>query len=253
MLTKFQDISIGNILVSDDTTHLTGALRQKERKGFIIDLDHAKRATDSSGRRTRTGTLIFMAPDTMSGKGMACLKRDLISFFFVLLWAATITPGRQLDSKSKLPIELWNEGSFKAIAHLKDAHLHGKKFGREIIRHLDPKFLNDLLFVTLLDRINHQLESKPSPFTMGEQMTLSQERQSEILQKEEDDEGEPSYLEIMRFFDEYLGQNGEGDYGVKEMEKIDDRAEGKVDSAIGTAARAAKAGRRKEIGGNTQH
>lgn len=55
----------------------------------------------------------------------------------------------------------------------------------------------------------------------------------------------------MRFFDEYLGQKGEGDYGVKELEKIDDRAEGKVYRAIGTAARAAKAERRKEMGGNT--
>lgn len=49
MLTKFQDISIGNILVSDDTKHLTGALRQKERQGFLIDLNHAKRAKDSAG------------------------------------------------------------------------------------------------------------------------------------------------------------------------------------------------------------
>lgn len=51
-----------------------------------------------------------MAPKTMLGIGMASLKRDLISIFFVLLWAATITLGRQLDSKSKLAIELWNEG-----------------------------------------------------------------------------------------------------------------------------------------------
>lgn len=82
----------------------------KERQGFIIDLNHANRAKYSPGRRTRTGTLIFMAPKTMLGIGMASLKRDLISFFFVLLWAATITLGRQLDSKSKLAIELWNEG-----------------------------------------------------------------------------------------------------------------------------------------------
>lgn len=119
MLTKFQDISIGNILVSDDTTHLTGALRQKERKGFIIDFNRAKRATDLSGRLNRTGTLIFMAPKTILGIGMASLKRDLISCFFVLLWAATSTPGRQLDSRSKLPIELCFEGSFLTIAQRK--------------------------------------------------------------------------------------------------------------------------------------
>ena len=57
----------------------------------------------------------------------------------------------------------------------------------------------------------------------------------------------------MGFFDEYLGEKGEGDYGVKELAKIDDRAEGKVDRAIETAVRAAKAERRKEISGNTRH
>ena len=111
---------IGDILVSDDTRYLTGALRKQDRKGFMIDLDNAKRATDSSGRRTRTGALIFMAPDSMLGIGMASLKRDLISFLFVLFWAATITPGRQLDPKTKLPIELWNQGSFRTVAHQKE-------------------------------------------------------------------------------------------------------------------------------------
>ena len=253
MLTKFQDVSIGNILVSDDTTHLTGALRQMERKGFIIDLDHAKRATDSSGRRTKTGTLIFMASNTILAIGMASLKKDLISFFFVLPWAATITPGRQLDSKSKLPVELWNEGSFLTIAQWKNWDLKEQKLNRIIINCLDPKFWNDMLFVTLLECINDQLESKTTPFTICEKITLSEEQKSEIRQKEEDDQGEPSYLKIMRFFDEYLGQEGESDYGAKELEKINDRAEGKVDRAIGTAARAAKAERRKGIGGNTRY
>ena len=74
MLTNPQDVSIGNILASDDTTYLTGALRKQDRKGFIIDLDNAKRATDLSGRRIRTGTLIFMAPKSMLGIGMASKK-----------------------------------------------------------------------------------------------------------------------------------------------------------------------------------
>ena len=40
-------------------TYLTGALRKQNRKGFIIDLDNAKRATDLSGRRTRNRNLDF--------------------------------------------------------------------------------------------------------------------------------------------------------------------------------------------------
>ena len=106
MLTNPQDVSIGNILAFDDTTYLTGALRQQDRKGSMIDLDNAKRVTDLSGRRTRTGTLDFRAPNAMLGIGMASLKRDLISFLFILLWAAIITPERQFDQKTKLPIEL---------------------------------------------------------------------------------------------------------------------------------------------------
>lgn len=224
MLTNAQDVSIGNILASDDTTYLTGGLRKQDRKGFIIDLDNAKRVTDSSGRRTRTGALMFMAPDSILGIGMACLKRDLISFLFVLLWAATITPGRQLDPKTKLPIELWKEGSFMTIAQRKEWDLQAGNFRKRIIQSLDPSFSKDLPFVKLLFCINRKLTTRSTPFSLHEQITLSEEEESAVLQKVEDDQGEPYYKEVIGFFDDYLGEEGEGDYGVKELAKIDDRA-----------------------------
>lgn len=65
-----------------------------------------------------------------------------------------------------------------------------------------------------------------------------------ILQKKEEDQ--PFYKEVKRFLEEYLGKKGEGDYGVKELAEIDDRAKGKVDRT----ARAAKTKIVKEIGGN---
>ena len=227
MLTNPQDVSIGNILASDDTTYLTGALQEQDRKGFVIDLDNAKRVTDLSGRRTRTGTLIFMAPDSMLGIGMASLKRDLISFLFVLLWAATITPGRQLDPKTKLPIELWNEGSFMNIAQKKEADLLEKIFERRILDSLDPEFTKDLPFRDLLFDINSKLASNSAPFSSRERSSLSKEQKSEILQRREDNQGEPCYRDVMRFLDEYLGEEGEGDYGVNELAKIDNRAKEK--------------------------
>ena len=226
MLTNAQDVSIGNILASDDTTYMTGGLRKQDRKGFIIDLDNAKRATDSSGRRTRTGTLIFMAPDSMLGIGMASLKRDLISFLFVLLWAATITPGRQLDPKTKLPIELWNEGSFLTIAQRKEWDLQAGNFTKRIIQSLDPNFSKDLPFRKLLLCINRKLNARPTAFSLHEELTLSEEAKSVILQKAEDDQGEPYYKDVIGFFDDYLGEKGEGDYGVKELAKINERAKG---------------------------
>ena len=47
--------------------------------------------------------------------------------------------------------------------------LHGVlfiNFERNIIGSLDPKFSNNQLFITLLNCINDQLESKPTPFTI---------------------------------------------------------------------------------------
>lgn len=87
--------------------YLTSGLQNQDRKGFIIDLHNVKQATDSLGQLIRTGTLIFMAPDLMLGTGMASMKRDLISFLFVFLWATTIIPDHQLEPKAKLLIKLW--------------------------------------------------------------------------------------------------------------------------------------------------
>lgn len=90
---------------------------------------------------------------------------------------------------------------FLTIAQRKKWDLSEEIFERNIIGSLDPKFSNDLLVVTLLSFINDQLESKPTPFTIREKITLSEEQQSEIRQKEEDDQGKISYLKIITFFD----------------------------------------------------
>lgn len=100
---------------------------------------------------------------------------------------------------------------------------------KKTIDFLDPNFSDDLLFVTLLYQINKQLESDQTPFTIREQITLSGEQNRKFFRKNEDDQSEPCYMKIMRFFDEYLGEKGEGDYGVKEMEKIDDSADRGID------------------------
>ena len=78
-----------------------------------------------------------------------------------------------------------------------------------------------------------------TPFSFREQMTLSEEQKSDILRKEEEYRGEPYNKNVMGLSDKYVGEKGEGDYGVKKLAKIDDMAEGKAD-------------RRKEIGGNAQ-
>lgn len=61
----------------------------------------------------------------------------------------------------------------------------------------------------------------------------------EILRKEEEYQGEPYNKNVMGLSNKYVGEKGEVDFGVKELAKTDDRAEGKAD-------------RRKEIGGNAQ-
>ena len=134
----------------------------------------------------------------MKDIGMASLKRDLISFLFVLLWAATITPGRQLDPKTKLPIELWNEGFFRLISQRKESDLLDKNFWDRIVDSLDPSFKKDLPFLELLFHINRKLDSSSTP----EEYSLSKEQKSEIRQREEDKQGEPCYRAVMEFFDE---------------------------------------------------
>lgn len=170
--------------------------------------------------------MIFMAPDSMLGIGMVSLKRDLISFLFVLLWATTKTPGRELDPKTKLPIEIWNRGSFMTIAQRKEWDLQARNFRKRMIQSLDPNFSEDLPFVKHLFCTNRKLTTRSTPLSLHEQITLSEEEESAILQKAEDDQGEPYYKEVIGFFDDYLGEKGEGDHGVKELSKIDDRAKG---------------------------
>ena len=138
------------------------------------------------------------------------------------------------------------------VAQRKKHDLEEENFKDRILNSLDPDFSKDLPFLELLFYINRKLASSSTPFSFRKQFTLSKEQRSAIRQKEEDDQGEPYYKKVMGYFDEYLGEKGEGDYGVKELAKIDDRVEGKVDKAIETAVRAAKAERRKEIGGNAQ-
>ena len=53
----------------------------------------------------------------------------------------------------------------------------------------------------------------------------------------------------MRFFDKYLGKKGEGDYGVKELAKIDNRAKEKVDRPIETTVGAGRRRKGRKLAG----
>ena len=99
-----------------------------------------------------------------------------------------------------------------------------RNFRNRILDSLDPNFTKDLPFLELLSYINRKLASSSTPFSVREDLSLSKEQKSEMLQREEDNQGEPCYKEVMRLFDEYLDEKGEGNYGVKELAKIDNRA-----------------------------
>ena len=129
------------------------------------------------------------------------------------------------------------------IAQWKGWELDEENFMDRILDSFDPNFTKDLPFLKLVFYINRKLTSSSTPFSSRERFSLSKEQKSAIRQRVEDDQGEPYYKEVMGFFDEYLGEKGEGDYGVKELAKIDDRAKEKVDRAIETTV---GAGERRE-------
>lgn len=110
------------------------------------------------------------------------------------------------------------------IAQRKEWDLQAGNLRKRIIQSLDPNFSKDPPFIKLLFCIKRNLTTRSTPFSLHEQITLSEEEESAILQKVEDDQGEPYYKDVIGFFDDYLGEKGEGDYGVKELAKIDDRA-----------------------------
>ena len=95
-----------------------------------------------------------------------------------------------------------------SIAQKKEADLLGKNFEDRIFDSLDPDFAKDLPFRDLLFDINSKLASNSAPFLSRERFSLSEEQRAEILQRREDNQGEPCYKDVMRFFDEYWVKKG---------------------------------------------
>lgn len=163
-----------------------------------------------------------MTPDLMLGIKMTTLKKYLIFSLFILFWTATMIPDYQLDLKTKLLIKLWNKKSFMAIASQIILDLHEKLFQGRIIKYFDPDFSKDLPFQIIIFCIYEKLTTCSTMFLLHNKLIPLQERESKIFQKKEGNQDKPYYKEILEFYDNYLGQKGEDNYGVKELAKINE-------------------------------
>lgn len=165
----------------------------KDRKGFIIDLDYARRKDDLSGRKSRTGTPAFMALNTLQGLGCATLLRDLEGIFAVLCWVATFagapTSKKLTKSSVKLakvykpgspigpvmqwsrqenqiqPINDWNKGDYQGIYRAKKTHLSSSDdFNKSIVNHFASDFRIDIGFRAMLEHCRHKIyDDLPRP------------------------------------------------------------------------------------------
>lgn len=98
-----RDVSVGNILISEDETH-----------GFLIDLDHAIRLdrTENSSAHGRTGTKVFMSiglllQDDIQREPHSFMD-DLESMFWVLFWICIHYSGPSSKPICRSIYEDWN-------------------------------------------------------------------------------------------------------------------------------------------------
>jgi serine/threonine protein kinase len=177
-----RDISIGNVLISEDET-----------EGFLIDLDHAIRVdrAENSGARGRTGTKVFMSiglllqgdnPDREPHSFMD----DLESMFWLLFWICVhySGPGGRGFEKST-DYEEWNFRSPKKLGDEK-AGLVGKEL--DFLRRITDDFTD--YFAPLVPWVNQlRHEVFPGGFRWSEQDLTLYDRMKDVLEKAMRDPG----------------------------------------------------------------
>ncbi|KAH7173270.1 uncharacterized protein B0J16DRAFT_349815 [Fusarium flagelliforme] len=114
-----RDISINNIIITE-------AMTPEESHGTLIDLDAALDMTaEKSSQKTITGTKPFMAIGLLHGEENA-YQHDLESFFYVLLFSATID--RKVGLPPNTPLQRWVVGTWAELAVQKAHDLADPRF-----------------------------------------------------------------------------------------------------------------------------
>lgn len=114
-----RDISINNIIITE-------AMTPEESHGTLIDLDAALDMTaEKSSQKTITGTKPFMAIGLLDGEENA-YRHDLESFFYVLLFSATID--RKVGLPPDTPLQRWVVGTWAELAVRKSHDLADPRF-----------------------------------------------------------------------------------------------------------------------------
>ncbi|KAG5802275.1 hypothetical protein H9Q74_007618 [Fusarium xylarioides] len=125
-----RDISINNIIITE-------AKSSDESRGTLIDLDAAIDMTaEKPSRKTITGTKPFMAIGLLQGEENG-YRHDIESFFYVLLFSATID--RKVGLPANTPLQKWMGGTWAYLANRKADDLADPKFD-EILAGFQPDF-----------------------------------------------------------------------------------------------------------------
>jgi len=106
-----RDISIGNLMVSEDNG------------GFLIDLDLAvkEQRVSASGAKGKTGTRAFMAIGALLGEQHSFMH-DLESFFWVLFWICIHCDG-PVEGTVVAQFDKWNYAKTEELARLKKGEI----------------------------------------------------------------------------------------------------------------------------------
>jgi hypothetical protein len=213
-------------LVPQEGCVLTGDLTYEDRSGTIIDWNLCFNADGTSSNRPfRSGTPAFMAPVLLKEEPISrrTLGHDMESLFAAILWIATLDYHNEASFQEKpLAKMMLDKNDPKVIVYAKGYWFQNSaQFLRSIIHHFEAPYLEDVRFLTYLDRLRDILYP-------DEQIDLSAHlaRRSRGLDKNDNKETgdsdpmkEDLFRQCMKEIDDYLNETK----GCDEMQWIDSR------------------------------
>jgi hypothetical protein len=211
-------------LVPEEGCVLTGDLTYEDRSGTIIDWNLCFNANGtSSDRAFRSGTPAFMAPVLLSEEPIPrrTLGHDMESFFAVILWVATLDYHNEANFQEKpLAKMMLDKQKPMAIVNAKENWFKNSAgFLKWIVGHFEAPYLEDVPFLTYLDRLRDILYPDEK-IDMGAYLS----RRSRSLDKNDDKETgdtdpmkEGLFRQCMKEIDDYLNETK----GCDQMQWVD--------------------------------
>ena len=206
---------------------LTGDLTYEDRSGTIIDWNLCFNANGTSTDRAfRSGTPAFMAPVLLKEELIPrrTLGHDMESFFAVILWVATLDYHNEANFQEKplAKMMLDKKDPIDIVNAKGNWFKNSVEFLESIIDHFEAPYLEDVRFITYLDRLRDILypAKKVDLSTYLPRRSRGLDKNDNKGTGDTDPMKEDLFRQCMKEIDEYLDEKK----GCDEMQWIDSHA-----------------------------